>query len=397
MDIPYRSARASVSFASLWLSRWALNYNWAVTGAILPALFAGLPASAWQIAIIVVATPIGQGVTEIPGGMLSLRLGPGRVALLGEVILGLCAIGSAASTSWGMMAAFRLGLGIGSGLFWPSSMALLRVSSPFRGFPTAVGVYNTSGSFALIAALVGGLAIEGAFGWRSAMLVGGVAQLACAWAIWGAFRSPIGEMPDRAVAPPGYGVRAVIGSRSLWALTLAGAGMWGLAYILPQYALAFASVVHPTWNLGVVAAMVSIAGLIGVPAGILGGELATRTGRLRTILVMSASTMAAVALLVPVVDLVRLGGIILLFGAADGVAFAVLYAIPADIPEIPVQGLPLAIGTIDSVQTLVGSGIALSFGLIVGLSGFGVAWATIGVVAAFPLLLLAWVHARRSF
>ncbi len=107
--------------------------------------------------------------------------------------------------------------------------------------------------------------------------------------------------------------------------------------------------------------------------------------------------MAAVALLIPVVDLGPLGGIILLFGAADGVAFAVLYAIPVGIPEIPVQGLPLAIGTIDSVRTLVGSGIALGFGLIVGLSGFGVAWATIGVVAAVPLLLLAWVHARRSF
>jgi MFS family permease len=373
-----------------------LNYNWAVTGAVLPALFVGLPASAWQIALIVVATPVGQGVAEIPGGMLALRIGPGPVTMLGGTVLGLCALASAASSSWGMMATLRLGLGVGSGLFWPSSLALVRVSSPFRGFPTTLGVYNASGSVALIAALVGGLAIEGAFGWRASLLAGGAAQLACMCAVGIAFRGPTTPTPDRIRPSQGVSAQFVFRSRSLWALTLAGAGTWALLYILPQFALTFATMVHPTWNPTGVAAIVSTAGVIGIPAGILGGILATRTGRLRALLLISASTLAAVAVLIPFVDLATFDGIILVFGAAEGVGFAVLYAIPARIPEIPSESLPLAIGVLDSVETLAGSGLALGFGLLAGFAGFELAWIVIGIAAVVPLVLLRWVRERRG-
>lgn len=390
------SIRSPFQFASLWLSRWALNYNWAVTGAILPALFSGLPASAWQVAVIVAATPIGQGIVEIPGGMLALRIGSGRVTLLGGALLGVCAVASAASTNWGMMATLRFGLGVGSGLFWPSSMALLQGSSPFRGFPTAVGVYNASGGAGVVAALVGGLAISDAFGWRTSLLIGGVGQLAFACAVWAVFRSESGKTPSRATAPSGFGPRVVIRSRSLWALTLAGVGMWGLAYVVPQYALTFASMDHPAWNLGVVAVIVSVASLVGIPAGILGGLLATRTGRLRAILMISVATMCGIALLIPFVALASFGGILLLFGAADGVAFAMLYAIPSRIPEIPSAGLPLAVGVLDSTEALAGSGVALGFGLLAGLAGFGVTWIVIGLVAAVPMVLLTRVRERRT-
>lgn len=390
------SNRSSLSFSSLWLSRWALNYNWMVTGAILPALFGGLPATGWQIALIVVATPIGQGISEIPGGLFALRLGPARVTVLGGLLLGLCASGSALSVNWYMMAALRLGLGLGSGLFWPSSLALLRDHSPFRGLPTSLGVYNASGALGLVAALVGGLAIKEAFGWRWSLLVGGIGQLILTILVWAIFRNESSRTPGTPAASPRPDGSAVLRSRSLWALTLAGAGTWAVAYVIPQYALTFASVDHPGWDLGVVALAVSGASLIGIPAGILGGILASRTGKLRALLVISGVVMAASALLIPFLGFVSFTGILLLFGTADGVAFAILYSIPARIPEVPPEGLPLAVGALDSVETLAGSGIALGFGLLVGLSAFRVAWIVIGLAAAVPISLLAWVRLRRN-
>jgi MFS family permease len=391
-----RLRRSLFPFSSLWLSRWALNYNWMVTGAILPALIRGLPATPWQIAVIVAAVPIGQGISEIPSGLLAFRFDPRHVTVLGGVLLGLCAVGSALSVNWPTMAALRLGVGLGSGLFWPSSLALLRDSSPFRGLPTSLGVYNASGALGLVAALVGGLAIEEALGWRWSLLVGGAGQLFFILLVAAIFRKGPSPLAKRSTDAPRPGRSAVLRSQSLWALALAGAGTWAAAYVIPQYAVTFASLDHPEWGLSQVALAVSAASLLGVPAGILGGMLASRTGKLRAILATAGLATAGCALLFPFVDFASFTGLLLLFGTADGLAFAVLYALPAYIPEVPAEGLPLAIGMLDSIETFTGSALALGFGLLVGFSGFGHAWIAIGLAAAVPIGLLAWVRTRRS-
>jgi MFS family permease len=385
-----------LAFASLWSSRWILNYNWAITGAILPALYHGLPASPWQIAFIVAATPIGQGVAEVPGGLASARLGSGRVALVGAAMLGLCAIGSAGSVEWVMLACWRLGVGIGSGLFWPSSLGLLRTASPFRAFSTAVGVYNASGGLGVLSGLVVGLAVSTAIGWRSALLVGGVIQLGAALAIWMVVREGSGRAVDSIRMTRRARDRDIFRSRSLWALTFAGAGIWGIAYIIPQYAISFAATDHPAWTLGTVALFVSIASLIGIPAGIVGGVLVSRFGRSLAFLVGSALAMGGVALGLPLVGLGALGALLVIFGVADGIAFTMLYSFPSRIPEVSSENLALAIGVLDSTETLVGSGIAFSFGVVIGFLGFGAAWAFAGLVAVIPLILLLWVRERKA-
>jgi predicted MFS family arabinose efflux permease len=384
-----------LAFVSLWASRWILNYNWVITGAILPAIYHGLPASSWQIAAIVAATPIGQGVAEIPGGLVSTRLGPRRTALLGVTLLGLSAVVSSGSAGWEMLAALRFVLGIGSGLFWPSSLGLVRTASPFWSFPTAVGVYNASGGIGVLSGLVLGLALATAVGWRFALLVGGVIQLTFALTMWISIREGPVHVPGTARPRRPFKAREVFRSQSLWALTLAGAGIWGIGYIVPQYALAFAAADHPAWSLGTVALLVSIASLMGIPAGIAGGILASRFHTSRALLVVSALAMGGVGLGFPLVGLGTLGLMLVVFGLANGVALTMLYSIPSRIPEVSSDGLPLAIGVLDSVETLVGSGLALSFGAVVGIFGFGVAWPVVGLATVAPLVLLLWVHERK--
>jgi MFS family permease len=390
------SARPFLAFASLWASRLSLNYNWAITGAILPALYHGLPASAWQIAVVVAATPVGQGVAEVPGGLLAIRTGSRKVALLGTTLLGLCAALSAGSTNWVMLTGLRFGLGVGSGMFWPSSLALIRTVSPSQGFPTAVGVYNASGAFGVLSGLVGGLALASAFGWRFSLLVGGLLQLALSAAVWITVRENSKPAARAARANPPSQGRSILRSRSLWALTLAGSGVWGLAYILPQYSIAFAAADHPFWNLGLVALFVSIASLIGIPAGIVGGVLVSRFGRSRAFLAASALVMAGVALGFPVFGFESAVGLLVAFGVADGVAFTMLYSIPSQLAGVGPKDLPLAVGMLDSVETLAGSGLVVAFGLLIGFSGFRVAWWIAGLVAALPLALLIWVRERNA-
>lgn len=295
-----------------------------------------------------------------------------------------------------MLVGLRFGVGIGSGLFWPSSLELVRVASPFRGFPTAVGVYNASGGFGVLSGLVLGLSLEAAIGWRFALLMGGVIQLASALAMGVVVRDSAGEAAQTGPRRAPSRTRDVLHSRSLWSLTLAGVGVWGLGYIVPQYALAFAAADHPFWNLGVVALFVSMASLIGIPAGIAGGVLVSRSHRSRGTLAASALVMAAVGVAFPAFDLAPLGVLLAVFGLADGIAFTMLYSIPPRIPEVSPQELPLAIGILDSVQTLAGSGLAFAFGVIVGVSGFGAAWQVAAVIAALPLILLVWVRVPRE-
>ena len=111
-------------------------------------------------------------------GFVVDRFGPRPILFGGLALLGLAAFGFAASTSYGMLAAFSVLAGIGNGVFHPVDYTLLnrRVSAPRLGHAYSVHGITGSLGWALAPAMLVPLAI--AFSWRVALVCAGVLAFA---------------------------------------------------------------------------------------------------------------------------------------------------------------------------------------------------------------------------
>lgn len=107
-------------------------------------------------------------------GFVVDRFGPRPILFGGLALLGLAAFGFAASTSYGMLAAFSVLAGIGNGVFHPVDYTLLnrRVSAPRLGHAYSVHGITGSLGWALAPAMLVPLAIT--FSWRVALVCAGV-------------------------------------------------------------------------------------------------------------------------------------------------------------------------------------------------------------------------------
>jgi len=111
-------------------------------------------------------------------GFVVDRFGPRPILFGGLALLGLAAFGFAASTSYGMLAAFSVLAGIGNGVFHPVDYTLLnrRVSAQRLGHAYSVHGITGSLGWALAPAMLVPLAI--AFSWRVALVCAGVLAFA---------------------------------------------------------------------------------------------------------------------------------------------------------------------------------------------------------------------------
>ena len=115
---------------------------------------------------------IVSSIVQTASGFVVDRVGPRPVLLAGLALLGLAALGYAASTSYAMLAACAVLAGIGNGVFHPVDYTLLnrKIHKSRLGHAySAHGITGTLG-WALAPALMVPVAV--AFGWRAAMLSG---------------------------------------------------------------------------------------------------------------------------------------------------------------------------------------------------------------------------------
>ena len=111
-----------------------------------------------------------SSIVQTAAGFVVDRVGPRPVLLAGLALLGLAALGYAASTSYAMLAACAVLAGIGNGVFHPVDYTLLnrKVHKTRLGHAySAHGITGTLG-WALAPALMVPMAVG--FGWRAALL-----------------------------------------------------------------------------------------------------------------------------------------------------------------------------------------------------------------------------------
>ncbi|MGE5116353.1 MAG: MFS transporter [Betaproteobacteria bacterium] len=117
-------------------------------------------------------------------GFLVDRVGPRPVLFGGLGLLGLAALGFAASQSWWMLAGFSVVAGIGNGVFHPVDFTLLnrKVAQPRLGH--AFSVHGITGNLGWAAAPALLVPLAYAFSWRVALLAAAALPLTVLAVLW---------------------------------------------------------------------------------------------------------------------------------------------------------------------------------------------------------------------
>ncbi|MCI4334898.1 MAG: MFS transporter [Thermoplasmata archaeon] len=374
----------------LFLARVAYAFSWYDIGAVLPLVGTRFAASPEDLGIILGAFLAGAGIFQVPAGFVALRWGNRRSSLFGLVLMGSAGVLSAFSPNLFALGLTRFAAGVGAAFFFAPGLSLIASYYPSGQRGPVIGWYNGAFNLGASAGLIGGALVGVALGWEWALGIGGVAILCAAGGIarW---------IPSDAARTERIGFRAlwkegavVLRSRPVWALAVGLVGFWAVVNVVGLYFVEFAQQQRPGWGLGLAAAVVAGSVLVSGLGGPFGGWLAERSADRRRLVAAFASLTALLVVTIPFLSLGPLVPLLLLLGLADGVVFAVQYLMPTYYPEATGGRSALAVGLINSVQVLVGSGLTVLFGVVVARFGFTDAWLLSGVlgVALLPFLLL---------
>ncbi len=365
-------------------------------GALLPLIGATFAANTAQLNVVLAAFLVGVGIFQVPAGFLDLRWGSRRTALAGLVLMGAASLASAFSGTLVELILLRFFAGVGAAFFFSPALSLVASYFPPGRRGPIIGLYNGGFSLGGAIGVTAGAAIGLRFGWPFALGVGGVGLLIMAVYNWYA----LPEGPVRAVAADVAQrwtvAKSIFRSRSIWMLSLGFAGFWAAVYVVAQDYVKFAHVVHAAWGIQTAADVATIFILASFPGGLLGGWIAERGSDRRALLALFGVAVGLLIAAIPYLGLYATAGVFVVAGLFDGVVFAILYLVPSYLPESHGAGLALAIAVINSIQVLLGSIIAVVFGVVAFDSGFTVAWIFAGLLTIGLVPLVLFVVPNRA-
>jgi len=276
--------------------------GYATVSALLPQLMAAFSLSSAQGGWLAGMMFAGYMLGVLPLVGLTDRLASRNIYLWCSTLSALSCFGVALSNDWRLALLFRAVAGVAlAGMYMPGLRALTDgLEGPARARIAAV--YTSAFTVgASLSFLTGRIGIQS--GWRGAFVLAGVLGVAGAALAWAAL--PRTVLPR--LAPP-VGARArllpdprpVFGNRDALVLVwLYAATIWGSAGVR-QWIVVFlvfcaagqGAGVTPEWSMLAAGAVIN---LLGVPAGLLGNELALRFGLRRTAMaVFGLSTLVCV-------------------------------------------------------------------------------------------------------
>jgi MFS family permease len=381
---------------ALFGARVVYAFNWYNIGAVSFLIALQFHADAAQIGIVLGAFLAGVGIFQVPAGVLDLRWGSRRTALMGLVVMGAAGITSAFSSQILDLILLRFLAGAGAAFFFSPALSLVASYFPPGERGPIIGLYNGGFSLGGAIGLALGALIGLRLGWQYALGLGGAALLILVIYNWFVLPRGMATQPVRDRSRVLQVVSRVIRSRSIWALSLAFAGFWAAVYIVAQDFVYFVEKVHSHWGAQTAANIVTVFVLLSFPGGPLGGWLAERGWDRRWVLVIFAVSLGILVALIPWLGLYLSIGLFAIIGLFDGIVFAVLYLIPSYLPESQGQGLALGIAVINSIQVLLGAVAAVAFGYIADVWGYTAAWLFVGILTLVCLPLVLLVTPNRA-
>ncbi len=256
-----------------------------------------------QVGFLGSAFALSYGISQLPGGWLADRISPRIVLTMGVAGVALAGLLVGLSPTYIMLVIFLVLLGATGGGYHPAAAPLVSASVEPKNQGRALGLHQIGGSSGFFVAPLIAAAIATALGWRGAFIAISIPTIAFGIVFYvllgrrGHTGKAEPEIPDRHTeAPPTPGrLRRLVAL-----LTLSTVGqvlLFSIISFIPLFLV-------DDFGLGeeAAAAMLALAFSAGLWAGLLGGYLSDRLGRVPVILV--ASLIAG-----PVIYLLNLGAL----------------------------------------------------------------------------------------
>jgi MFS family permease len=329
---------------------------------------------------------VGFGLVETPSGLLSARIGPKKMTLVGAGIIFVAVLANAFSPTFGTLVAFRFLAGVGLGLTVPSIVVLTIRSMGHGASGTGVGILATSSNLGAGLGIFGWSILAALYGWRESLLVDAVITAAVGLMVF--FMVP----EDIASSDPDLSFRdlkTLLGNRKIQAIALVmlGTGVTGaLTGNFMVYYLEKVFGLQP----GYAGSIAGAAYFAPIFTSIFVGRVYDKGFSAKLIIIGCAAILSLGTAIIAVHSVyAALGGVLIcgVFGGPIGiVAFAVARK---TVSKANLE--TLTIGFVDTFALMgVFLGVLIFPFLVLGL-GYPIAWViggAVGIILTFPIVFL---------
>jgi nitrate/nitrite transporter NarK len=382
--------RPAWPLASICLFAWALGTTYTNHAPLIPVFIERLGFTPTEAGHLTLAFFLSTAAISLPAGILSDRLGPKRIASAGLAVACLADGFLGYANTFAILLLLKAIAGFGAGLAFIAGVRYVTVVFPPTRVHLAQGLYGGCVQFGagtsiyLMPLLYESLNLDGAF---VASAGSGVAVLVF-WLVLA---------PDRRVQLPPARFLLAIRNRTVWLLTMAHAGTFGLAMLVGTWIATF-MVLDLGLSLsaaGALGSAVLILGILSRPGGgsaIDRGWVLTRT-MIRLSLLTGALALAMLA--VPGRPIWAALAAVLVLGIVLNMPYsAVMNTATAALPASPGAAIGI-VGTVSIVLIALG---APGIGALLELTGsFALVF---GLLAAFSLavfLLTRFLRGEEEF
>lgn len=273
---------------------WVGNYGVRMAlSAVLPAIMQELDLSYSGAGVLATAFFYSYAVMNFPAGLLGDRFGSRRVLVIGLVAGGLFAMATGLATSFGALLAARLMTGVSQGCLFSNDRAIIVAVTPPGKITLGQAVSFTGPGLGIGLGLFLGGALAEVMSWRWVLALLGVLPIVAALLIVRFVPRP--PSPSARAMRRGR-VRSVVTDRTVWVLSLAGATvMWVQFVVILWGPLLFMEIgVTTLARAGLFSSLTGLAAVIGLLLGGAAGQAAQRRGRTQYAVLLPAFAAMAV-------------------------------------------------------------------------------------------------------
>jgi MFS family permease len=340
----------AVTFGIVFMDRLAVNY-------LAPFIVRDLKLSATGVGLISSALAITWSLTNIGAGRLSDLMGRRKpLLILSVLVFSCCSFVSGLATSFTVLIAARLFMGLAEGPVPPMVLTLMADASSRHRIGLNTGLI-INGGISLFSAVLGPILIIGlaqAFSWRAAFWIAAAPGLIMALLIARFVREgkAAGPAPASRTAASGDSFLSIIAHRNIVLCTVLACFTMAVLMIGSAFLTLYlvdARHIPPTQASFLVSAQ-GLAQMVSFVAA----ALSDRIGRKPTVIAFSLLGLCTpLGVLFFHGPLWGLGVFLVLGGLAQGVTAVLFVAIPAE--TVPMRQLGTASGFIPGVGELIGS------------------------------------------
>jgi predicted MFS family arabinose efflux permease len=385
------------AIVALFAGVFALEIMWTTAEILLPLIGVSFHVGVSQLGLVVAGFPIGYAATSLPSGLAVLRWGHRTTLVVGLLLMGIAGLVSIESTSATELAALRIAAGAGGGLFFAPSLAFQAELLPVRFRSLVLGLFVSTGlGFGGALGFVLGSVWGPTYGW--AYVFGVTASFSIAVAAVCALSLPALHHPDAPPRPLARTATAqrVLRSRSIWGISLGFAGISMAIAVGLDYIATFLHDAHPGWGLSLAGVLGAVSLAATIPGSLFGTWASERGTDRRVVGGVTVVVFGLLAAMIPFLNASELVADFVALGFLAGATLPIFFEMPSHIPEVQGGGSAVAIGFLETSQTVFQGVAALVFAAAVLLGGYTWSWIAFGLFAIITLPALGFVVPNRA-